>query len=286
MRLFRLAVLAAILCCATAVRGQVSQETVSKATVVIDIGKQVCKWNESENIFGPDYEWGCKFVSKPVCTGTVVKKRGDQYLVLTAGHCIIPAQRKDDNYYVSSVIENEPVLHHAKVLKAENDDRYDFALLEFSSLREYPTIDLNDSEDGPPAVGTELLNVNFSYGLGKQFLHGTVTSGLVQVDDMKKRYLSTLQVGPGASGSAVIDVKTGKIVGLVELIFPRSPMGAGIIPTGKALFDFMEDDSAGLSTPPPVGVPPQPPTPPPPPSIWQEFIDILSRLWGKLNFWS
>lgn len=252
------------------------QDTLSKATVVFYAGEQVCKWSPVEGFFGDDYAWGCKFVSEPICTATVIKREDDAYLALTAGHCI--EQSMLDKYYVSDLIEDEPVLRHAKVLKSEFDDRYDYAVIEFTSSRDYPVVELNGKEDGPPEIGTELLNVNFSYGLGKQVVRGVVTSGLVNVDDMKKRYLTTLQTGPGSSGSAVVDAKTGKIVGVLELGFPRSAMGAGVIPTGKNLFNFMEDDTAGLLTKPAVGQPPQPPTTPEP-----STMDLLRQLWTRLT---
>jgi len=255
------------------------QEIVSKASLPLYFGKQICKWNETDfGFFGSSWEWGCKFVSQPICTATIVDKRGGDYVALTAGHCIMPKMLA--NYYVSDRVESEPVLRHVKVLKAENDDRYDYALIEFTSTKDYPAVPLNGPEDGAPAIGTELLNVNYSAGLGKQVIHGVVTSDLLNVDDLKNRYLTTLQAGPGASGSAIVDVKTGKIVGVLELGFPRSAMGSGAIPTGKNLFNFLEDDSAGLPIPPAVGAPPQPPTPP-----VLTIQDHISAIWDSFVNW-
>jgi hypothetical protein len=129
------------------------------------------------------------------------------------------------------------------------------------------------------------LNVNFSLGIGKQIVRGVVTSDAVTIDDMKKRFLTTLQTGPGSSGSAIVDAATGQIVGVLELGFPRSAMGAGGIPTGKLLFNFMEDDSAGLPMQPVVGEPPQPYTPPVLTTqdhlmaLWEAFVTWLKSLW-------
>ena len=53
-------------------------------------------------------------------------------------------------------------------------------------------------------------------------------------------------VGPGASGSAVVDAQTGEIVGLVEAVFPGTQMPTVVIPTGQSLYNFIEDDSTGL----------------------------------------
>lgn len=260
------------------------QETLSSASLPLYIGKQVCKWNPQEGFFGTDWTWGCQFVSRPICTATVIEHEGDDYIALTAGHCIIPAIREANGYYISDTISEEPVLRHVEVLKAESDDRYDYALIRFQSMKQFPTIPLNGKDDGPPAIGTEVMSVSYSFGLGRQVLHGVVTSDLVNVDELKRRYLTTLQAGPGASGSAIVDVKTGQIVGVLELGFPMTAMGAGAIPTGKNLFNFMEDDTAGLVTPPAIGAPPQPDLPPVPTvrdhlaALWEAFVEWLSGL--------
>ncbi len=262
------------------------QEDLNKASLPLYTGKQVCGWISAPGMFGDDWDWSCKFKSRVICTTTVIAHEGHEYLAITTGHCIDESLRKNKRYYISDTVEGEPVLRQAEVLKAENDDRYDFAILRFESMKEYPVIHLNDPEDGSPAIGTELLNVNYSLGFGKQSIHGVVTSDALSIDDMKNRFLTTLQSGPGSSGSAIVDAKTGKIVGLVELGFPRSAMGAGGIPTGKLLFNFMEDDSAGLPMQPVVGDPPQPDTPPVLTTqdhlmaLWEAFVTWLKSLWS------
>ena len=257
------------------------QEQLSKASLPLYIGKQICKWNPKEGLFGTDWTWGCKFESEAICTATVIDRQGNEYVALTAGHCIMPAIREANGYYISDEISDEPVLHHVDILKSENDDRYDYAIISFHSAKEYPVIPLNNPNDGSPAVGTELLNVNYSYGLGKQVVHGIVTSEPVNVDAMKKRFLTTLQTGPGSSGSAIVDAKTGEIVGVLELGFPLSAMGAGAIPTGKNLSNFLEDDTAGLPTPPAVGQPPMDMRAPKNLTVGDHF----KAIWAEIKAW-
>lgn len=257
------------------------QDNLSKASLPLYIGKQICQWSQTgEGFFGPEWVWGCKFVSMPICTATVIDNQGDDYIALTAGHCIMPAIRKANGYYISDTIKDEPVLHHVEIIKSESDDRYDYAIIRFQSMKKYPTIPLNDPTEGSPVIGTKIMSVSYSLGYGRQVLHGVVTSDLVNVDEMKKRYLTTLQAGPGASGSAVVDESTGKIVGVLELGFPMSAMGAGVIPTGQNLFDFMEDDTAGLPTPSAIGAPPQPELPP-----VLTVRDHISAIWDSFVMW-
>jgi hypothetical protein len=82
-------------------------------------------------------------------------------------------------------------------------------------------------------------------------MEGPVVSNIIErnegdIEGVRRRVLVQLPVGPGASGSPVVDENTHEIVGLVEGIFPGTQMPAVIIPTGNNFLDFLEDDSAGL----------------------------------------
>lgn len=220
------------------------------ATLAVYHGKQVCKYRTVDSFFGPYAEWGCKFESEFICTATVIETKGQgDYLGLTAGHCFDWDKEKD--YYISSQIGQSPVLKSIRLKKFENDERYDFALFEFQSLNVYPVIPIGKDI---PAVGTQVNNVNFAFGLVKQFTEGKVVSDQVitpsrkQLENIKGRFLVNIGIGPGASGSAV--VVDGKIVGLVEAIFPDTQMPTVIIPTGQTFLNFKEDDSAGLKPKP------------------------------------
>jgi Trypsin-like peptidase domain len=234
-------------------------ETLSAATVAVYQGKQICKWSEEPGMFGSEWAWGCEFKSQFVCTGTVIDSDGEgSYGGLTAGHCFNPAAL--DQYYIADGISDKPVLRHIRLIKFENDDRYDFAVFEFKSRKFYPIIDLDITSD-VPLLGTKVLNVNFALGLTKQVIPGQVVSNIItepipRMKDIKGRYLVNVGIGPGASGSAVVDEKTGKIVGLVEMIFPGTQMPTVVMPTGKTVENFLEDDSAGLLPKKQEGAPP------------------------------
>jgi hypothetical protein len=264
VKILRLAVLAAALLTAPFVcKAQADINKLSAATLAVYQGKQVCKWNSKTDIFGTDWEWGCEFKSHFTCTATVIDTDGrGNYVGLTDGHCFQWEHEKE--YYISETIQDKPVVRHIVLQKFENDDRYDFAIFTFNSLNQYPAIEV-DFESPTPAPGTKIMNVNFSLGLVKQFTSGQVVSDIItqpvpRMKHLKGRYLVDIGIGPGASGSAVVG-ENGKIVGLVEMIFPgtqmpTAAMPTAAMPTGQTLKNFLEDDSAGLKQQPEVGAPP------------------------------
>lgn len=222
-------------------------DTLSKATLAVYRGEQQCVWKDRDSFFGPISTWGCHFESRFTCTATVVARPSEnEYIGLSAGHCI--DWDKERNYYVSETVDDAPVLHSIQIVKAENDNRYDFVVFRFRSVRELPVIDLNKPDAGQPPVGTAILNTNFALGIGKEHLEGKVVSEQLSETrtGVKKRFLVSIGIGPGASGSPIIDAQTHELVGLVEAIFPGTQMATVVIPTGRQLADFMDDDSAGL----------------------------------------
>ena len=252
-------------------------QTLSKSTLAVYRGKQICKYTLEDMgfFFGSEYVWGCEFKTKFTCTATVIGQLDEHvYVGLTAGHCFDRAVK--DEYYVADDVQDKPVVHRIQLVKFEVDDRYDFAVFQFHSLQDYVPIDLNGRDEDTPIIGTEIVNINISKGVGKEHLEGKVVSAAMTVDGMKSRYMVSVGVGPGASGSAVVDAKTHKIVGLVEAIFPGTQMATVVMPTGRHLIDFMDDDSAGLIEPAPTGPPPEMPAPKEP-----TVADLLSQLWSK-----
>jgi hypothetical protein len=245
----------------------------SQATLSVYQGKQVCGYKPFDTIFGTFNVWQCGFERRFTCTATVIARESeDTYLGLSAGHCI--DWKEEQNYYVGTTIEKEPVLHNINILKSENDDRYDFVLFEFHSMKEFPAIPVS-LKGGVPALGTKLININFAMGVGKHYSRGEVTSEPLDNDAFgaKQRFTANIEGAPGASGSSVVDAETHEIVGLCEFGFNRGNLGMGVIPTGQRLADFMDDDSAGLKPQPepkaPVGTPE---------SYIQKFLAAIRKL--------
>lgn len=264
MKALRLAILAALMLIPALAKAQVGPvddftQTLSKATLEMYVGKQECKYTPFDTMFGPVDGWGCTFVSKPICTATVIRDEGQaMYAAISAGHCIVPELYKQGwKYYVGAEVSDQPVLNEIHLIKWANDDRYDFVIFDFKSVRKYPAVDINGAEDDAPAVGTEVLNCNFSLGIAKQMTEGKVLSDKIPEKGdnkgLKNRYFVNVGIGPGASGSSIVDKKTHKIVGLVEAVFPGTQMATIVISTGKNLYDFGDDDSVVEPLPPPNG---------------------------------
>jgi Trypsin-like peptidase domain len=257
------------------------KEDLAKATLLVYQGRQVCKYHTEDFFFFEEQVWGCEFITRFTCTATVVDKDdlGD-YEGLTAGHCFDYTAVDKGQYYVADTLTDKPVLHKIKLRKFANDERYDYALFVFQSLESYPAIPVAQAVD--PKAGDVITNVNFALGLVKQTTHGLVVSGIIDapavedLKDTKGRFLVSIGIGPGASGSAVID-GSGKIIGIVELVFPGTQMPTAVMPLGKTFKDFIQDDSAGLRPLPP-GPLPKPPAPPAEPTAWELFKQLLAHL--------
>lgn len=172
-----------------------------------------------------------------LCTSTVIAARPGQYLLLTAGHCVVgddlPTGLK---FFVSEQIVDQPVIGNpnlmpVEVIRAENDDKYDFALLLLNTTKNFPVIGLSDKV---PQVEDKVYTVNYSLGIAKQVALGVVATGVIGNEGSegdcglcKGRYMVHLFAGPGASGSAIIDEKTNEIVGVGEIGFPGQTLGLG-----------------------------------------------------------
>lgn len=200
-----------------------------------------------------------------LCSTTIIAHRAStngasgkyEYLLLTAGHCITGDGLPTDLIFgVSEKIipETESAkLQHVDVVKAENDDKYDFALLYLNSNKEYPVIDIDF--DNVPKIEDKIYNVNYSLGLVKQVSLGSVASEVMKVPSANDectpcvgRYMVHVFDGPGSSGSAIIDEKTNKIVGILELGFPGQTMGVAA-ETMKAFKEWLDTPQVSKISP-------------------------------------
>lgn len=191
------------------------------------------------------------FVRHFLCTATAVEKTADGYDLLTAGHCVTGEDLPPDlHFYVTENIVANPVLQTVTVDKAENSDKYDFALLHLKTARIYPVISV--SKNAPSAIGSMIYNVNFSEGWAKQEGTGFVSSNVMTVsgaegdcDICQGRFMVQVLAGPGASGSAIVDETTHQIIGLLEGGDSRAQIGAIVIPT-QLLTNFLADSTVKI----------------------------------------
>jgi hypothetical protein len=259
-------------------------DTLSKSTLAVYVGKQECGYNTVSTFFGSTDVWSCEFKSRFTCTATVVEADGrGSYAGLTAGHCFsYEALDKGYKYYVSDNLSEHPVVSEISLQKFANEPRYDYAVFTFHSLKNYVPIEFQKEGAAPP-VGTETMNVNFSLGVVKQVVEGKVLSTQITGQEdkghesLQGRFFVAIGIGPGASGSAIVDKKTHKIVGMVEAVFPSTQMATIVVPMGNQFVNFMDDASAGLK---PEKSKAHVPT-------FRELVaDLLSRIFNKIKFWS
>jgi len=268
------------------------QDTLSKSTLAVYVGKQECGYKTEQTFFGGIDIWTCEFKSRFTCTATVIGADGSgDYVGLTAGHCFsYAALDKGYKYYVSDELSQHPVLNEIQLMKFANEPRYDYAVFQFHSLKQYQSIEIQ-KEGAAPALGTEVENVNFSLGVVKQIAEGKVVSHQIdgnteELKHLQSRYFVNVGIGPGASGSAVVDKKTHKVVGMVEAVFPGTQMATVIVPMGDQFVNFMDDASAGLkpekSKGPATRWTPEPKVPVRVPTIWELITELFKRIFKKI----
>ena len=264
-------ILAAVLMFGTQVYGPEPdlQQEIRKATFAL----YEREWNPAEN----------KFASKFICSAISVAETRDGYYLLADGHCFVDKDKPNLKYYVSEESIDDPTLQTVTIEKYANTPKFDYAVLHLQTPREYPVFRV--SFDDLPAVDTPVINVNFSFGLTKQTARGFIASGIMKGDEggthcgmCPGRYIATLGIRPGASGSAVIDEDTREVIGLVEGVFPGFAIGTIVMPMGKTFDDFMVDGS--IMEKPPVE-PPKVPVPELPKSLsmWQRFSSWVKGIW-------
>ena len=174
-----------------------------------------------------------------ICTATAIEKTKRGYLLLSAGHCI--ADTPSDVTYAVAEEVNGPLMAVSNVTARENESE-DISLFYFHTLTKYPVIQLGD--ESVNRIGDAVVNPNFTGGLVKQLSFGRIASvGLgagTDCDSCIGEFLVDNFAGPGASGSAMISLRSHKIIGID---ITATPGGTGVEPASiikKALTEASE----------------------------------------------
>jgi hypothetical protein len=158
-----------------------------------------------------------------LCTATAYQHKGDAYKLVTAGHCALVED--DGKYYVQPEILIGEERFPVKILKHKRDysTHIDYMVLEMDTKEKFPTVKIGSSKD--VYIGDPLFLVHFSLGITKQQSFGNVATNIMDeasVDEdtgscglCVNRFMGTVFATHGASGAAVIDERTGKVVGLL-----------------------------------------------------------------------
>lgn len=158
----------------------------------------------------------------PLCTAWVYQKVSDGYMLLTEGHCFDPEDGRPDDvkYFVGELgAKSEKDGQAIEVIKWQNNADMDAAQLHLKTTKQYEVLDMSYQY---PQVEDKVFYVGYPEMVNKSLLVGQVSSNVNEIDQeecegiCKGRFSVQIGGGPGASGSAIIDEKSGKVVGLLE----------------------------------------------------------------------
>jgi len=174
-----------------------------------------------------------------LCTATAYEHKGNHYKLLTAGHCDVFSDSRD-KYNV----QNENLINQksypVKILKQKRDmsSHLDYMILDMETTDKFPIVKIGDSKN--IHIGDPLFMVHFGEGIGKQQTTGNVATDVMdeasasedsgQCGLCVERFMATLFGAPGSSGAAVIDERTGKVVGILTGGISGATLGPMIEP--------------------------------------------------------
>lgn len=199
--------------------------TVKAASIVGPKGFDGKLWSSVQALYVTDGE------RMLVCTAQPFEKIEGGYRLISAGHCVIP----DAKYFVAADPAGEKT--EVTLIKYRFDADYDFSLLELKTTVDIPVTPLGLDND--LRVGDAVIDPNYTLGLGKQLSTGKISSSiLLQSHHCDDTCIGSFLVqltggGPGASGSAVISVRTHKIIGLLVQEFEGENAGFVVEPVSR-----------------------------------------------------
>lgn len=168
------------------------------------------------------------------CTAEPIEKIPGGYLLMSAGHCV---QEIPDHMQFSVAEEISGPRTNVKLVKAYEGDGIDFAVFTLKTTKTYPIFAMDFHSD--VRIGDKIVIGNFTEGVAKQLSRGVVASQIIpKSEDCKSaetcadHFMVQAYGGPGASGSAVISVRTHKIIGLAVYGFDGT-LGFGVEPISR-----------------------------------------------------
>lgn len=166
-----------------------------------------------------------------LCTAEPFEKIAGGYHLISAGHCV---QLVPEGVEFSVAEEIGGPTTPVRVMKAYMGDGLDFAEFELKTDRKYTPFVLGDEHDS--RVGDKIINPNFALGFGKQLSFGNVSSNILiasakcPLHECSGSFLVQTYGEGGSSGSAVVSLKTHKVIGLIDWSYAKGNIGFGIQP--------------------------------------------------------
>ena len=185
---------------------------------------------------------------KMACTATAFERKTQsgtpvvyKYRFVSAAHCVpgdSDSQQKQQKFFISDDVRGEKTFTEAKLVEAGDKSKGDdFSLFEVESGNLYEFIPLGDNKK--LELDDSVISVAAPHGLGKQFFIGYVSqlnldrppidAGIVQWTDLMQIEIGG---GPGSSGSSIVSVDQGAIVGFL-VGSASSDIGKLCVPVSK-----------------------------------------------------
>lgn len=155
---------------------------------------------------------------KFTCTSTVIESEEKEVVLLTAGHCASDNQEflvtfNGANFHRAVVWRLPPDVKDFKYKRKFGEPKVDMALFKVFDKLTIPEIKLG--KDVQVVTGQDVIASGFPLGVTKVGYYGTV-AGIYTRPGKAYGYLMLQIFGaPGSSGSAVIDVATNLVVGVL-----------------------------------------------------------------------
>ena len=135
-------------------------------------------------------------------SGVIIAKKSGNYLILTNAHVIAGS----NNFNIQT---SDGVVHQAQLLPNSNLSKYDLALVQFSSNKQYEKADIVRST---PKAGTSVWGVGFSAETGKLvFREGKTTQVPEQAFKGGYQIGYSSDIVQGMSGGAILNTYGGLI---------------------------------------------------------------------------
>lgn len=163
-----------------------------------------------------------------ICTTTAIQKVKGGYILLTARHCVVDMRFKV--FFVIIDKDSDTPYIRASLLVAGGPDT-DAALLQINTPLDIPVIPVGDER--LISVGSKVEYFGYPMNLGKLFFEGYVSAAKIGPPAYDQPQWNgdlgiTIQIGPGSSGSALVDPNQEAIVGVVTGV-TVSPFGGPIL---------------------------------------------------------
>ena len=167
---------------------------------------------------GAPLRWG-----SGVVIGASPSTRGAECLVLTAGHTLIGLAADDQVFALLDRHQADSAKALGEVLAAQDGVRWDLALVKIR------TGDCVAVRPGPaPSLGDAIWVVGFPHGGEMTVGRGIVSQTSPRDPGGPSRFTVDASTSHGSSGAGVFDVRTGRLIGLVEAFgTARVPIGGG-----------------------------------------------------------